>query len=36
MEFGLVSDVVEIEWIPGREDDYLFRKVAVIRVVEAV
>jgi hypothetical protein len=33
MEFRLVLEVPKIEWLPGSEDNDLFREVAIGRVV---
>lgn len=36
LEFELIGDGTEVEWITGAEDDSLFREVAIVRVVETI
>ena len=36
MEFGFIGHAVEIEGLAGAEDHDLFRKVAVVGIVETV
>ena len=36
MEFGLVGHAIEIKGLAGIEDDSLFGKVTIIRIIKAV
>jgi len=35
-KFVLASHGAEIEWFSGREDNNLFRKIAIMRIVQTI
>jgi hypothetical protein len=36
VEFGFVLHVVEIEWLSGRENYYLFGEVPIRRIIQRI